>query len=67
MAERKFTTIAVSKDMVKLIDELVRNSGGLYRTKAEFINSALREKIERVRAQGHVKASHVSHHDPAIK
>ena len=44
---RKFTTIAVSKDMLKLIDEVVNNSRGLYKTKTEFINAALRETIEK--------------------
>lgn len=63
LMERKFTTIAVSKDMLKLIDETVNNSRGLYKTKTEFINAALREKIEKVHQHG----PHFSKkkHDPA--
>ena len=63
LMERKFTTIAVSKDMVRLIGSIVDNSQGLYKTKTEFINAALREKIEKVHQHG----PHFSKkkHDPA--
>ncbi|MFH0986746.1 MAG: ribbon-helix-helix domain-containing protein [Candidatus Micrarchaeota archaeon] len=63
---RKFTTVAVSKEMVKHIDEIVRSSEGMYKTKAEFINSALREKVERVRENAHLhQRAKEQKHDPA--
>ena len=61
---RKFTTIAVSKDMVKLIGNIVDDSQGLYKTKTEFINAALREKIERVHQHGPY-FSKKKKHDPS--
>ena len=62
--DRKFTTIAVSKDMVKLIGSIVDNSQGLYKTKTEFINAALREKIEKVHQHG-PHFSKKKKHDPS--
>lgn len=71
MEERKFTTVAVSKEMMSLIDNVVRSSNGLYRTKSDFIHSALRDKIEKAHESGATQmpqkhAVH-GHHDPAFK
>ncbi|NYZ79933.1 hypothetical protein H0N95_01635 [Candidatus Micrarchaeota archaeon] len=67
MNERKFTTVAVSKDMMSLINDVVRSSNGMYRTKSDFIHSALREKIEKAHEAGVTPHSERKPHDPAFK
>ena len=67
MVDRKFTTVAVSKEMMALIENVVRSSNGMYRTKSDFIHSALREKIEKAHESGAAPHAARGHHDPAFK
>ncbi|MEM0372878.1 MAG: ribbon-helix-helix domain-containing protein [archaeon] len=67
MNGRKFTTVAVSKEMMALIENVVRSSNGLYRTKSDFIHAALREKIERAHETNSPAHATRAHHDPAFK
>ncbi len=44
----KYVNISVTEDLAKLIDNIIEKSNRGYRSRAEFVSEAVREKIEKI-------------------
>jgi len=53
----KYVNVSITEDLAKLLDKTLKNTELGYRSRAEFISEAIREKIQKITQKKRVKTT----------